>query len=331
MAVIATPIHNLSTISQLRAFNPARDAKAATDLVEMCFADTLDPDGSHYLQRLHDSAYRNTLAGWISPFEPASLPRMGYVWEEAGHLVGYLSLIPFQHQHQNHHLIANVSVHPDWRGRGIGRALTRHALEYGCQHRAKSTWLQVREENAPAVHIYRTEGFAERARRSTWVSASASSLRQNTRPSDDIYIRARRSQDWELQQTWLNAFYPAELAWHLPLDQQMFVPGLAGMFYRFLGWINLRHWVAQSSQGVRGILSCLSEEGYADTLWLALPNLENTPANNRALATMLRNARRETPRNRPLSLNLPASILGDALLESGFTIQQTLLWMECKF
>jgi ribosomal protein S18 acetylase RimI-like enzyme len=330
MAVITAPLTHSQ--NQLRTFNPGRDAKAATDLVELCFADTLDPDGQSYLNRLHDTAYRNILIDWMSPFEPASLPRMGYVWEEAGHLVGYLSLIPFQHQHHSYFLIANVAVHPEYRGRGIGRALTRHALEYGCQHRARSAWLQVRAENVPAVHIYRTEGFVERAQRNSWFSPSASSPSQNIRAAnDDFYVRARRSQDWKLQQAWLETFYPSELAWHLPLDRNALAPGFAGSLYRFLNLIHARHWVAQSNREILGFLSYLPGEGHADTLWMGLPDLDNSDERNRTLSTLLRCARRETPRHRPLNLNLPASIQGDAIREAGFTLQQTLLWMECKF
>ncbi|MFZ6026348.1 MAG: GNAT family N-acetyltransferase [Chloroflexota bacterium] len=331
MAVIAAPI--TGSPCHIRAFNPVRDSRAATDLVELCFRENVDADGRSYLRRLHDSAYRSFLIDWVSPFEPASLPRIGLVWEEANRLIGYLSIIPFQKQHQPCYLIANVAVHPEWRGRGIGRALTRQALSYARQHHAHAAWLQVRADNLAAVHIYKTEGFIERARRTSWVSPAAPHPRSGRAGENaaGVSIRTRRMQDWKTQQTWLHAMYPADLAWHLPVDYHAFTPGFAGALYRFMNWVYPRHWVAQSGQNVLGILSYLPGEGHTDTLWLALPRAEAPIEQDAFLLALLRSARYETPHHRPLSLNLPASIDVSALPEAGFTAEQTLIWMACPF
>jgi len=327
MAVITT--HLAATAEQIRAYKPGRDTRAATDLVEMCFVDTLDPDGRSYLQQLHNSAYRSSFLERISPFEPVSLPRTGFVWEEDGRLAGYLSLIPFFHQFQSYYLIANVAVHPDFRGRGIGRALTRRALTHARKHRVRAAWLQVRQDNGPATHIYRTEGFIERARRTTWLSGLPIENKTKER-TDGIVIRSRQTKDWQLQQKWLKQLYPPELAWHLPIDQYAIRPGLSGSLYRLFNLVSPRFWVACQKDTLLGVLCQIRDSGYADTLLLAAPAEDDSHRQNAAIQSLLKRVQRDNTRKRHLSLNLPADLWTEILINCGFYPQQTLLWMEYK-
>jgi hypothetical protein len=87
--------------------------------------------------------------------------------------------------------------------------------------------------------------------------------------------------------------------------------------------------VAQAGREVRAMLSYVPCDGHADALWLALPALEICPDQNAWLLALLTCARRATPRNRPLNLNLPFAMAEQVMLEAGFVAQQTLLWMEC--
>jgi GNAT superfamily N-acetyltransferase len=54
-----------------------------------------------------------------------------------------------------------VAVAEPYRGRGIARALMDAAIELVREWEGKVITLQVRDDNAPAVHIYRTMGFQE--------------------------------------------------------------------------------------------------------------------------------------------------------------------------
>lgn len=55
--------------------------------------------------------------------------------------------------------VANVAVHPDFRGRGIGGRLLR-ALEESAKERGGAFLsLEVRESNLPALALYRSHGF----------------------------------------------------------------------------------------------------------------------------------------------------------------------------
>ncbi|MEU6863423.1 GNAT family N-acetyltransferase [Streptomyces sp. NPDC046876] len=56
--------------------------------------------------------------------------------------------------------IDDIEVSPAHRGRGIGRTLMEHAAAFARERGAAHLWLEVSTVNAPAVHAYRSMGFA---------------------------------------------------------------------------------------------------------------------------------------------------------------------------
>ncbi|MGW3465979.1 GNAT family N-acetyltransferase, partial [Streptomyces olivaceoviridis] len=57
-------------------------------------------------------------------------------------------------------VVENIEVAPEHRGRGVGRALMRLAVEFARERGAGHLWLEVTNINAPAIHAYRRMGFA---------------------------------------------------------------------------------------------------------------------------------------------------------------------------
>lgn len=55
--------------------------------------------------------------------------------------------------------VLNVAVHPNSRGRGVGRLLMARGLAECRQRGARSVVLEVRLSNEPAKHLYRRFGF----------------------------------------------------------------------------------------------------------------------------------------------------------------------------
>ena len=72
---------------------------------------------------------------------------------------GVLMLSPGEAQ------ILNVSVVPDARREGIGRALLRQFIDDARNFRVDQVFLEVRASNAAALGLYESEGFAPVARR----------------------------------------------------------------------------------------------------------------------------------------------------------------------
>ncbi|MFN2299269.1 MAG: ribosomal protein S18-alanine N-acetyltransferase [Anaerolineales bacterium] len=61
--------------------------------------------------------------------------------------------------------IATFAVHPDWRGRGLGKVLLSAMLRHAHSHGAASATLEVRAGNAKARALYRGFGFRVVGRR----------------------------------------------------------------------------------------------------------------------------------------------------------------------
>src|SRR3972149_2661349 len=107
--------------SQLRPFDLRRDLLPVADLVELCFAESLDADGRLYIRQMRQAAAGPGMA------LGSATSMSGFVWVEEGSLVGNLSLIPHHYGRRRLYLIANVAVHPDHRRHGIARTLTQAA------------------------------------------------------------------------------------------------------------------------------------------------------------------------------------------------------------
>jgi ribosomal protein S18 acetylase RimI-like enzyme len=313
-----------SARGHLRRLDMRRDLAKVADLVEICFYDTLDPEGKQYLNEMRKAAQNASLINFASSLiEEATMPPSGYVWEEDGHMVGNLSLIPIMVQGKKGYMIANVATHPDFRGRGIATVLTVTALKHAKEHGAATIWLQVRDDNLSAIHIYATNGFEERMRRTSWYSGP-NIIEQPT--ATGVKVGKRDASHWVLQREWLNCNYPDELTWHLPLDWNLFRPDVWGKIYRAFSLEFLHHWSVERNGDLKGVISWKHSNGFTDSLWLAVPEQIDEEA---ALALLLK-ARASIRQEQPLSLNFPSHIAVDVLRQAGFYPHQTLIWMEYK-
>jgi len=325
MAAITKNIAHSIADSQLRPFDMRRDLGAVADLVELCFADTLDSDGRDYVARMRSAARNSSFLGWASATADwASVPMGGFVYLEDGRLVGNASLIPYFVNGRRFFLIANVAVHPDYRRRGIARRLTERSIEFARQKGTPSAWLHVREENLGAVHLYQSLGFLERAVRTTWISQPDFIPGE---PPTGMRFITPRSRLWPVYQPWLQHGYPSELAWHIPFRAHLLNPGWPGTFFRFCYNTYVNQWGLLHGERLLGVVAWQSTAARANWLWLAAPQA----ADEQAMCALLVHARQHAPAQRPLVLDYPAHRFDPAIEASGFVAQQTLIWMELPF
>jgi GNAT superfamily N-acetyltransferase len=322
MAGITTPF--LTQAPQLRPLNILRDLPGVADLVEKCFADTLDPEGRRYLQQMRRAGQDNAFMRWASnAVESVSMPLSGYIWEENGEIIGNVSLIPYRHKKKKIYLIANVAVRPECRRRGIGRALTITAMHHASDRHAFATWLHVRSDNPGAIALYASLGFQELARRTLW---QAKPDRNVSTDGLGITIARRSSLDWPLQKTWLDRLYPDLMTWYQPMPWWSLRPGLEPAIYRFIMDYDVRHWASRTDGALSATLSWQAIADKNDRLWAAAP----PEGSERALTALLLHARRNLSWRQTLMLDYPAGEHTASLEAAGFHPHRTLLWMKLK-
>ena len=315
----------ISPTEQLRPFDVRRDMGPVADLVELCFADTLDPEGKRFIQRMRSAARNNGFLSWAAVnAEWLNMPLSGYVWEQENILVGNISLIPYNIAGRRSYLIANVAVHPDYRRLGIARELTVQAMEHARKRGSPGVWLHVREENDQALELYKSMGFVEHTRRTTWVSSSEP-------PLDELGIKSivitPQGYHWSILRDWIQHNYPPEVTWHLPLNSKILHTTLWGSIYRLFNKARNRQWVAQHADKALAGLIWQASSSYADLLWLAAPS----DVDDKIIRTLLDHTRRQLGTQRLLKLDYPARQSVQGIRKGGFTPQQTLIWMSVDF
>jgi ribosomal-protein-alanine N-acetyltransferase len=118
----------------------AEDLDAVMEVERSCFADPWTP--GLFLHELKIPFSRIVLVRWRNA---------------SGELLGYLCRwLVGDEVH-----ILNIAVRPEWRGRGIGRALVELLLREADERGATMITLEVRRGNAEAIGLYGSFGFRE--------------------------------------------------------------------------------------------------------------------------------------------------------------------------
>lgn len=316
-------VARIATPGQMRPLNILRDLPAVADLIEMCFASTMDAEGRSYVDQMRRNGRDSSFLGWASKvIDSASLPLSGFVWEDNGRIVGNVSLIPFFKGGRKIYLIANVATHPHYRRRGIARVLTEAAMRRAREKQAHRLWLHVRHDNNDAVTLYHDLGFQERAARTNWFAAPGAGSQVHGHGRIDIHVRT--GQEWPIQRAWLGRAYPNQLQWYGQQNWDIFQPGIFSSLYRFMADINTLQWSAYRGETLQGVLACQRMYGRADYLWAAFP--ENPDPD--AFTALLLYTRRMLSNSRGAALEYPAGTADEAIEAAGFSALRTLLWME---
>jgi ribosomal-protein-alanine N-acetyltransferase len=101
-----------------------------------------------------------------------------HVLEVDGEVVGYAVLWCILDQGE----LANIAVHPRFRGQGLGGLLLDRILEVACARGVRSLFLEVRLSNDAAAALYQSRGFTEIGRRKDYYD----------RPREDARVLEKR-------------------------------------------------------------------------------------------------------------------------------------------
>jgi RimJ/RimL family protein N-acetyltransferase len=84
-----------------------------------------------------------------------------FVAEDAGRIVGRLSVARDPHPASSHVADLGLMVAAAYRRRGIGRALLQRAVEWAADSRVRKLELHVFPHNQPAIALYESFGFVQ--------------------------------------------------------------------------------------------------------------------------------------------------------------------------
>ncbi len=295
---------------KMRPLNIMRDLPKVAGLVELCFKKKLGSEGKSYLAQMRSAS--NSLN---------SVPLKGYVWENQKNIIGNISIIPFRKAKKNVILLANIAVHPDYRRKGIARALTQKGIKIAEKQKAKSIWLHVDSENIGAINLYKELGFRPHSYRTTWhVGKELPPLKKNPY----IHISSRKAHFWEAQNSWLGESYPEVIRWYRTPNFDIFKPGLMQWLHRLFVEYDIKQWAVQRDGELQALLMWKETHTRRAPIWLATA----PQADSESLTTLLLYARYQlaSPK-RVLNLNFLAGKYTSAFEQAGFSPQRTLLWM----
>lgn len=309
----------------IRTLDVTRDLNPVADLIEMCFPIHKDRDGQTYLKQMRRAARDMYYLRWLSSMADLSGDRIaGFVWEEEGEILGNISMVPFKDDGQVIHMIANVAVRPDQRRRGIAKALTVRVIDLLRRKHEPRVWLQVRDVDEGAQALYRSVGFEDRLKRTTWRVRPVDIRNPKDSELAGVVVRKRKDTDWESQNAWLNAAYPPSMRWNLPVKFNQFEAGPFQEIKNFIDGISLKHWSIEQGGSLRGVLTWQKTTTYANNLWLALAPEADSAMVTSSLPEILQNF----TRRHPLSLDLAYDSHATELTAMGFKIFRTLIWMS---
>ncbi len=303
----------------IRPFDPGRDLSALADLIEVGFAQNLDPSGQRLVRGLRALGRFGWLGGqlsrWLLP--PAANPQ-GYVWEQDGVVLGNASLLPVTGYPQRW-VLANVVVLPGQRRRGIGRILVKESIQHARRRGAQEIILQVDHDNEGAISLYHKLGFRSSIPRTSWVGR----LSHMSLPAEQPQVRRRERSEWQQQYRLARVLHPEGLVWPFPASAGYFRPRVLA---KPLGLGADRHWVWVEDDRIDGSASLRWGLEAGSLRLILLVEQERKGELEGALVTAALNTLQ--PFGDVVQLDYPKDVAGSTFKEIGFSAQRHLLWMR---
>jgi ribosomal protein S18 acetylase RimI-like enzyme len=243
-----------SSVNGLRPLSLARDWRRVIELIEIAFGETLDVEARRALHSMRLPTLLVPFMGLADSLSPPGEGMMpGFVWVQDGNVVGTAS-VRRVHPFRNGWLISNVAVHPDWQGRGIGRALLEASVDLVADHGGAWVVLQVRDDNLVAQRLYESLGFHKvgevtRLRRvGTWA---------DTGPAPTGWLRPARWSDGSALCRLARTVTPHGMLWADAMDRNLYQTGplsrLTGRLQGYRRWwwvIEVPGYAFQAAVGV---------------------------------------------------------------------------------
>lgn len=320
-----------SAFTGARAVNLRTDLGGIAELIDLCFS--VDEAGRATARELRALSQTGPLLALLQRMDRLlDGLGQGFVWLEAGRLVGNVSIAAADYPSDmgKGYIIANVAVHPDFRRRGIAKALVSKALEHIAARKGTFAILQVEADNHGARDLYRALGFYEERTFIKWQRSAL--LRAPHKLEDMPFITLRQGSEWRAEYELARLVRPNRrggIGWLRPTHPSQFRPSL----WRFLAMLfsgqGVERWIVRSSDE-RSLLASLTARthfGGAVQLSLLVHPSQAGKLEKPLLNYLLR---RFDGQHRALYLEHPADdAVANAIFEEyGFTRRHTLVHMR---
>jgi RimJ/RimL family protein N-acetyltransferase len=149
-----------------------RTRKPEESDIEALFALKNDPVIQATLGGFSTGYTRADLAKWIEFHRNAKDEALFMIVDERDRAIGHVGLYKLNHRIRSAEFAIVIGDRSVW-GKGLGRAMTRFAIEYGFDElNLRRIYLEVLANNERAIKLYRSLGFIEegRLRQATWKS-----------------------------------------------------------------------------------------------------------------------------------------------------------------
>jgi ribosomal protein S18 acetylase RimI-like enzyme len=249
--MVASAARRREPFSGLRPIDVGRDLVAVADLIAEAFREDMDASGERAVREMRSVGRWAFLFGWVDRLAPPGgglAP--GFVWLEDGRVVGNASVRRVGSFGRGW-LIGNVAVKPEWRRRGIARALMQAAIDVARRERGEWVALQVRSDGAAARTLYDSLGFkmvGETVQywRTQYVAAE--------QPESPVEGQLRRGGAFDIDRIFslAQAAIPESLRWAEPLRRADFWLGVDRSIANWLTGRREAWWVIDSSRGISG-------------------------------------------------------------------------------
>lgn len=253
-------------LGSARPINLNRDIPQVLELLEIVFGESLRNEGAASDVGLDSSLpflYRFNLG--MTRLSP------GFVWEENGRIIGNATLI--RTKSRDRYLVVNVSVHPDYRRRGIARRLMEAIIEQVQGEGGRFVLLQVVKDNDAAVDLYKSLNFRVLGSVTSWYSSVSRvrpipvAVEEKPLPRIQELRRSEWREAFALDQRCLSP----ELNWPEPLAADAYKMGWWRLFSDMMNGRQVETWVTHNAQNrLTGLAQILSEWGRLHTVHLRI-------------------------------------------------------------
>ncbi|MCA9989861.1 MAG: GNAT family N-acetyltransferase [Ardenticatenaceae bacterium] len=312
--------------SGLRPIDLRTDVAPVMSLLRLAFGAALESDSRPLLQPGPSLAQSNwgSLASLLGRGMPA-----GFVWEEAGRIVGNVSVLTTSLP--GRYLVANVAVHPNYRRRGIARRLMLQVQQAAQANAGREILLQVDQQNDSAIQLYASLGYEWLGAMTTWQVAHHL-LQSLAAPAGLYRLRRLGSDEWRAAYALDRQVLPADLHWPQPVREDAYRQGLWRWVSNALAARQVETWVAADDDDhqLLALAALTSEWGRAHSLALRVAPAGQGQVERPLLAWLIRRVQQAA--RRPVRVDHPAGddLVNSLLQEANFRPHRTLAVMKQK-